>query len=97
MTTHNRGYNIWFQYVGGGENWPIRRMKLEHPADSKDFVLPKWLKLPDADLCEGLQGLPAGYTKLAGISERERMKMIGNGFTIPVIQHLLTPLKTIFS
>lgn len=97
VTTHNRGYNIWFQFVGGDEHWPIRRMRLKHPADSKDFVLPDWIKLPDADLCERLQGLPAGYTKVAGISERERMKMIGNGFTIPVIQHLLTPLKTIFS
>ena len=97
VTTHNRGFNIWFQYTGDDEHWPIRRMRLEQPADSKDFDMPKWLKWPDADLNEILQGLPPGYTKLPGMSERARMKMIGNGFTIPVIQHLLSPLKSVYS
>lgn len=96
VTTHNRGYNIWFQYVGDDEHWPVCRTRLDPPAYRKDCNLPEWLRPPDADLCEKLQGLPAGYTKVSGVSERERMKMIGNGFTIPVIQHLLSPLTTIF-
>lgn len=97
VTTHNRGYNVWFQYIGDDEHWPIKRMRLEHPADSRDFMLPEWLKWPDADLNERLQGLAPGYTKLPSMSERARMKMIGNGFTIPAVQHLLSPLKAIFS
>lgn len=36
---------------------------------------------------EQLQGLPIEYT--AGVSNSQRLKMIGNGFTIPVIEHLL--------
>lgn len=37
--------------------------------------------------CERLQGLPEGYTE--GVSETQRYKMIGNGFTVPVISHIL--------
>lgn len=37
--------------------------------------------------CERLQGLPEGYTE--GISETQRYKMIGNGFSVPVISHIL--------
>jgi len=44
--------------------------------------------------CERLQGIPDRYTE--GASKTQRYKMIGNGFTIPVIKHLLTPLKKNF-
>ena len=37
--------------------------------------------------CERLQGLPEGYTE--GVSETQRYRMIGNGFTVPVISHVL--------
>ena len=37
--------------------------------------------------CERLQGLPEGYTE--GVSETQRYKMIGNGFTVQVISHIL--------
>lgn len=37
--------------------------------------------------CERLQGLPDNYT--ASVSNSQRYKMIGNGFTVPVIEHLL--------
>jgi site-specific DNA-cytosine methylase len=40
--------------------------------------------------CEKLQGLPGGYTE--GVSETQRYKMIGNGFTVPVISHILQNL-----
>ena len=39
---------------------------------------------------EKLQTLPLGYTK--GISNSERFKCIGNGWTIEVIKHLFTHL-----
>jgi DNA (cytosine-5)-methyltransferase 3A len=41
--------------------------------------------------CERLQGIPDGYTE--GVSNTQRYKMIGNGFTIPVIKYLLEPIK----
>jgi DNA (cytosine-5)-methyltransferase 3A len=41
--------------------------------------------------CERLQGIPDGYTN--HVSNTQRYKMIGNGFTIPVIKHLLEPLQ----
>lgn len=41
--------------------------------------------------CERLQGLPDGYTE--GVSNTQRYRMIGNGFTIPVIKHLLGGLN----
>ena len=40
---------------------------------------------------EKLQTLPIGYT--AGVSNTERYKSIGNGWTVDVIVHLLKPLK----
>ncbi len=38
--------------------------------------------------CERLQTLPSGYT--AGVSDAQRFKMLGNGFTIKVIEHILS-------
>lgn len=38
---------------------------------------------------EKLQGLPIGYTYHDEVSERSRMKAIGNGWTIDVIEHIL--------
>ncbi len=39
--------------------------------------------------CERLQCLPDGYTNVDGISRVERYRMIGNGFTVSVIKHIL--------
>lgn len=39
--------------------------------------------------CERLQCLPDGYTNVDNISRVERYRMIGNGFTISVIKHIL--------
>jgi len=41
--------------------------------------------------CEQLQTLPVGYTKV--VSDTQRRKMIGNGWTIDVICHLLKNFK----
>jgi DNA (cytosine-5)-methyltransferase 3A len=38
--------------------------------------------------CERLQGLPDDYT--TGVSNTQRYRMIGNGFTVPVIEHILS-------
>jgi len=39
--------------------------------------------------CERLQGLPTGYTKVDGVSETQRYKMIGNGFHVPTVAWIL--------
>jgi site-specific DNA-cytosine methylase len=39
--------------------------------------------------CEALQTLPRGYTDGTGVSKSQRYKMLGNGFTVKVIEHLL--------
>ncbi len=40
---------------------------------------------------EELQGLPRGYTE--GISNTQRKKAIGNGWTVDVISHIFKGLK----
>ncbi len=50
----------------------------------------KWRYL-SADEAEKLQTLPQGYTK--SISESARMKLIGNGWTVDVIAHILSYIK----
>ena len=39
--------------------------------------------------CERLQGLPDDFS--AGVSDSRRYAMLGNGFTVPVISHILKP------
>ena len=43
--------------------------------------------------CERLQTLPDNYTE--GVSATQRYKMIGNGFTIDVISHILKHIKEV--
>ena len=43
--------------------------------------------------CEALQCVPIGYTAKGGVSENARYKMLGNGWTIDVIAHLMQGLK----
>ena len=42
---------------------------------------------------EQLQTVPMGYTNAPGVSEYQRFKMLGNGWTIDVIAHFFTCLK----
>jgi site-specific DNA-cytosine methylase len=46
-----------------------------------------WRKLTPLE-CERLQTLPDGYTE--GVSNTQRYKMLGNGFTVKVIRHILS-------
>lgn len=39
--------------------------------------------------CEKLQTIPVNYTNVHGISKTQRVKMIGNGWTVDVISHIL--------
>jgi len=49
-----------------------------------------WRKLTPVE-CERLQTVPDNYT--AHVSNTQRYKMLGNGWTIEVIKHLLAPMK----
>ena len=40
--------------------------------------------------CEVLQGLPIGYTDVLGVCMTDRYKMLGNGWTVPVIEHIFS-------
>jgi DNA (cytosine-5)-methyltransferase 3A len=42
---------------------------------------------------ERIQTVPIGYTNVEGVSDSSKYKMIGNGWTINMIDHLLEPLK----
>ena len=58
---------------------------------SKDSVVVNeeltWRKLTPLE-CERLQTVPDGYT--AGVSNTQRYKMLGNGWTVDVIAHIFT-------
>lgn len=43
--------------------------------------------------CEKLQGVPSNYTNVKGISTTQKYRMLGNGFTIPVIAHILKNME----
>ena len=49
-----------------------------------------WRKLTPLE-CERLQTLPDDYT--SGVSNTQRYKMIGNGWTIDVVAHILKQMK----
>lgn len=46
--------------------------------------------------CERLQTLPDEYTKCDGVSETQRYKCLGNGWTVDVIAHIFKGLKQEF-
>ena len=48
-----------------------------------------WRKLTPLE-CERLQGLPDDYTN--HVSNSQRYKMLGNGFNIPTIKHIIKNL-----
>lgn len=45
--------------------------------------------------CERLQTVPTGYTKVPGVSNTKRYEMLGNGWTVDVIAHILKNIKTV--
>ena len=59
-----------------------------HEWDSVDNM--HWRKLTVTE-CERLQTIPDGYT--CGVSNTQRYKMLGNGWTVDVIKHIFEGLK----
>ena len=76
---------------GGGH---IPSVKLKKGAATKDSVVAyskeEYRKLTPLE-CERLQTVPEGYTE--GVSITQRYKMLGNGWTVDVIVHLLKNIK----
>lgn len=70
----------------------------------KDYVQKHSRRLTPVE-AERLQGVPDGYTAIGvdadgnemKMSDTERYKALGNGFTTPVIAHLLSPLRRILA
>ena len=76
---HPDGKSPTLTTMGGGHREP------------KIFVEPnKWRKLTVLE-CERLQTVPEGYTE--GVSNTQRYKMLGNGWTIDVITNILEDLR----
>lgn len=49
-----------------------------------------WRKLTPLE-CERLQGVPDNYTDI--VSNTQRYKMLGNGWTVPVVEHIFKGMK----
>lgn len=75
-----------------------RQLVLEHGYDPRDGMCEananeimhadgnRWRKLTPEE-CERLQTVPEGYTSC--VPDRERYKMLGNGWTVDVVAHIL--------
>ena len=90
----------------GKDHTPFRSKKLEPRDDGKvGTVTPSlnkdheisieqdemhWRKLTCRE-CERLQTVPDGYTE--GVSNTQRYRMLGNGWTVDVIAHILTNME----
>ena len=61
----------------GGNNVPLHSMNI------KDKITP--------EECEHLQTVPIGYTE--GVSNTQRYKMLGNGWTVEVIKHIFKNME----
>lgn len=80
-----RGKSVCLNAHGGGLGARTGLYKIDLP-DGDYYVR----KLTPVE-CERLQTLPDGYTE--GISQTQRYKAIGNGWTVDVIAHILREIK----
>lgn len=80
-----RGKSVCLNAHGGGLGAKTGLYKIDLP-DGDYYVR----KLTPVE-CERLQTLPDGYTE--GVSQTQRYKAIGNGWTVDVIAHILKEIK----
>ena len=80
-----RGKSVCLQGSAGGSGAKTGLYKVNLP--DGDYIIRKLTPLE----CERLQTLPDNYT--AGISNSQRYKAIGNGWTVDAIAHILGGLK----
>lgn len=80
---HGKSVNLCGASGGGGVKTGLYKLDLP----DGDYVVRKLTPVE----CERLQTLPDNYT--AGISNTQRYKCLGNGWTVDVISHILRGLK----
>ena len=80
-----RGKSVTLSANGGGQGAKTGLYKIDLP--DGDYIIRKLTPIE----AERLQTLPDNYT--AGISNTQRYKCIGNGWTVDVIAHILKGLK----
>lgn len=80
-----QGKSVCLNALGGGGGAKTGLYKVDLP--DGDYIIRKLTPIE----CERLQTLPDGYT--AGISNTQRYKSIGNGWTVDVITHILKGIK----
>lgn len=81
-----RGYNKWGKHYK--KSPPITACsRQENNKLSNGYVIRKLTPIE----CERLQTLPDNYTE--GVSNTQRYKMIGNGWTVDVITHILNHMQ----
>jgi DNA (cytosine-5)-methyltransferase 3A len=81
-----RGKSVCLNANGGGGGAKTGLYKVDLP--DGDYIIRKLTPVE----CERLQTLPDGYTE--GVSNTQRYKAIGNGWTVDVIAHILKQLPT---
>ena len=80
-----RGKSVSLSANGGGQGAKTGLYKIDLP--DGDYIVRKLTPLE----CERLQTVPEGYTE--GVSNTQRYKMLGNGWTVDVIAHILTGIN----
>ena len=80
-----RGKSVCLGANGGGGGAKTGLYKVDLP--DGDYIIRKLTPVE----CERLQTLPDGWT--AGVSNTQRYKAIGNGWTVDVIAHILKGIK----
>lgn len=80
-----RGKSVCLSANGGGKGAKTGLYKIDLP--DGDYYVRKLTPIE----CERLQTLPDDYT--SGVSNTQRYKMIGNGWTVDVIAHIFRELK----
>lgn len=81
-----RGKSVCLNANGGGGGAKIGLYKVDLP--DGDYIIRKLTPVE----CERLQTLPDGWTD--GVSNTQRYKAIGNGWTVDVIAHIFNQLPT---
>ena len=84
-----KGKSVSIKANGGGQGAKTGLYKIDLP--NGDYLIRKLTPVE----CERLQTLPDNYTE--GISNTQRYKCIGNGWTVDVIAHILKGLNDVLS
>lgn len=86
--------NAWEQNTSlmfGVKDFGLRKLFKISQDDGSEFVLDGYIRKLTPIECERLQTVPDNYTN--HVSDTQRYKMLGNGWTVDVIVHVLSQIK----